>query len=77
MAVSLAASCRRHEFPAVQDFGTVSFAMFRGLELDLLYETIERRPVPHRAGPDTARLARGWMKAAKHRAFLDADGKTW
>ncbi|SHJ28545.1 hypothetical protein [Wenxinia saemankumensis] len=50
----------------IEEFDAVSFAMFDGYALDLLYETVERRPPPHRAGPDTARLARGWLKALRH-----------
>lgn len=56
----------RTEVPPIADFDGVSFAMFDGYALDLLYETVERRPAPHRAGPDTARLARGWLKAVEH-----------
>lgn len=66
----------RQKPPNIQDFNAVSFAMFQGLELDLLYETIERRRAPHRAGPDSARLARGWARAAKHRASLGSNQET-
>ncbi|WP_089885883.1 hypothetical protein [Citreimonas salinaria] len=48
---------------SIEDFDAVSFAVFSGYALDMLYETIERHPAPHRAGPDTARLARGWLRA--------------
>lgn len=54
--------------PVIEDFDSVSFAIFDGFALDMLYETVERRPAPHRAGPDTARLARGWLKAMEHSA---------
>ncbi|GAA6149137.1 hypothetical protein NBRC116586_21990 [Pseudooceanicola nitratireducens] len=50
----------------VLDFHRVSFANFSGLALDLLYETIERKVVPHRAGPDSARLVAGWRRALAH-----------
>ncbi|TCT39582.1 hypothetical protein [Martelella mediterranea] len=52
-------------FPAVtvEDYDAVSFAHFDGLALDFLYEKLERMGVPHRAGPDSARLASGWLKA--------------
>lgn len=52
--------------PAVEDYHEVSFAFFSGLALDMLYETLERRPAPHRAGPDSARLAAGWRKALQY-----------
>lgn len=45
------------------DFNIVSFAHFDGRALDQLYETVERRRKPHRAGADTVRLAAAWMKA--------------
>ena len=47
----------------VLDYHDISFSLFGGYSLDMLYETLERRPVPHRAGPDSARLAAGWLKA--------------
>ena len=49
--------------PTIEDFNAVSFAYYDGIELDLLYEKLERTGVPHRAGPDSARLASGWLKA--------------
>jgi DNA polymerase III subunit epsilon len=49
--------------PTIEDYNTVSFACFDGLALDMLYEKLERTRVPHRAGPDSARLASGWLKA--------------
>lgn len=66
----------RMKTPSIEDFDAVSFAVFSGYAFDMLYETVERRPAPHRAGPDTARLARGWLRAAKHQASLQEDGKT-
>lgn len=47
----------------IEDFDAVSFAHYDGIALDLLYEKLERTRVPHRAGPDSARLASGWLKA--------------
>jgi len=44
----------------------VSFASFSGLALDMLYETLEQRTAPHRAGPDSARLAHAWRKAMQY-----------
>ena len=66
----------RPENPSVEDFDGASFAMFDGYALDLLYETVERRPAPHRAGPDAARLARGWLRASQHRASLELERRT-
>lgn len=60
----------RNDIPGIEDFDSVSFAAYQGYALDLLYETVERRPAPHRAGPDTARLARGWLRAREHQASL-------
>ena len=65
----------RSDVPAIEDFDAVSFAAYRGYALDLLYETVERRPAPHRAGPDTARLARGWLRASQHQASLEIEGR--
>ena len=66
----------RSENLSVEDFDGASFAMFDGYALDLVYETIERRPAPHRAGPDTARLARGWLRAIQHQTSLKFKGRT-
>ncbi|SHJ12699.1 DNA polymerase III, epsilon subunit [Palleronia salina] len=65
----------RVEIPLIEDFDAVSFAVFSGYALDMLYETVERRPAPHRAGLDTARLARGWLRAAEHQASLQTENK--
>jgi DNA polymerase III subunit epsilon len=51
--------------PAIEDFNAVSFACYDGIALDMLYEKLERTKVPHRAGPDSARLASGWLKAVQ------------
>lgn len=52
--------------PTVADYHDVSFARFSGLALDMLYETLERHPAPHRAGPDSARLVRAWRVAMRY-----------
>lgn len=52
--------------PTVEDFHEVSSACFSGLALEMLHETLERRSAPHRAGPDSARLAAGWRQALQH-----------
>lgn len=56
--------CER--MPRIEDFDGISFALFEGFALDMLYETLERRPAPHRAGPDSARLAGAWLKATAY-----------
>lgn len=50
----------------IEDYHGTSFARFSGLALDMLYETLERRPAPHRAGPDSARLAHAWRVALQY-----------
>ncbi len=65
----------RDTIPAIGDFHGVSFALFGGYALDILYETVERRPAPHRAGPGTARLASGWLRAAEHQASLGQEDR--
>jgi len=52
--------------PSIENFERVSFALYSGYALDILYETLERRAAPHRAGPDSARLANSWLRAARY-----------
>lgn len=47
----------------IEDFHAASFSSFSGRVLDDLYEFLERHRAPHRAGRDSARLARSWMRA--------------
>lgn len=61
-------ACGEGQLPPIEEFDDVSFAMYSGYALDMVYETIERRPAPHRAGPDSARLARGWLRATQLQA---------
>jgi len=49
----------------IEDYHAISFDLFGGFALDVLYEKLERTKVPHRAGPDSARLASGWLRACK------------
>lgn len=65
----------RSDVHNIEDFDAVSFAAFQGYALDLLYETVERRPAPHRAGPDAARLARGWLRASQQQASFEIEGR--
>lgn len=61
--------------PAIEDFDGISFALFEGHALDMLYERLERHPAPHRAGPDSARLADAWLKAAGYQTPLEQEGR--
>jgi len=49
----------------VDDFHETTLAMFDSLALDNLYEFLERHRAPHRAGPDSARLAAAWKRAVE------------
>ncbi|OOY22471.1 hypothetical protein BMI91_19510 [Thioclava sediminum] len=51
--------------PRLDALVVVAFARFEGLKLDLLYERLERLPIPHRAGPDSARLAKAVLSAQR------------
>jgi DNA polymerase III subunit epsilon len=53
--------------PIIKDYHEVSHNLFSGLALDMLYESLERNSAPHRAGPDSARLANAWRKALKYK----------
>lgn len=53
----------RTSAPSIRDYHHISFHLFSGLALDMLYESLERNIAPHRAGPDSARLAKAWAKA--------------
>lgn len=56
--------------PSIEDYDAVSFALFSGLALDMVYEALARRPAPHRAGPDSARLAQGWKHGLRKAAAI-------
>jgi hypothetical protein len=56
----------RAAMPTVEDYHRISSVNFSGMALDMLYETLERRPAPHRAGPDSARLAKAWRTAMQY-----------
>jgi DNA polymerase-3 subunit epsilon len=45
----------------IQHFHTVSSGRFSSLALDHLYERLELTHAPHRAGADSARLAKSWI----------------
>lgn len=65
----------QNEIRTIEDFDGVSFALFSGNALDMLYEAVERRPAPHRAGPDSARLARGWLRATEYQKPHQQEGR--
>lgn len=54
------------DVPTIKNYHDVSFQAFDGYALDMLYERLERQRVPHRAGPDSARMVQGWLEALSH-----------
>ncbi|AFO92729.1 hypothetical protein D1822_15125 [Phaeobacter inhibens] len=54
------------QVPKIQDYHELSAKYFSGYALDMLYESLARTPAPHRAGPDSARLAKAWHKALQY-----------
>ena len=46
---------------SIMNFHTTTGRNFSSTALDFLYERLERINAPHRAGPDSARFARGWL----------------
>ena len=52
----------------LMEFGEVAAKAFDDATLDWVYEGLERRHVPHRAGPDSARLAGAWNDGLKRLA---------
>lgn len=48
-------------FPLI-NFHSATFSKFSEQALDWIYEELHRTNAPHRAGPDSARLARAWRK---------------
>ena len=49
--------------PEVHNYHDLAFRRFSAAALDYLYERLERSKPPHRAGPDSARLAKAWLRA--------------
>ncbi|MGC0222771.1 hypothetical protein [Pseudooceanicola nitratireducens] len=58
----LATAGRNREMP-ILDFDASALRRFEGDALDALYISLTRRRAPHRAGPDSRRLARAWLRA--------------
>lgn len=57
----------------VFDFDAAEMRSFQGDALDALYTSLTRRRAPHRAGPDSRRLARAWLRG-KVAAAVDEAG---
>ena len=49
----------------VRDYDVATFSLADGLRIDRVYEYLARHPAPHRAGPDSRRLAAAWSAAAR------------
>lgn len=51
----------------INDFDQAVHSVFKSSDraIDMVYETMERTRVPHRAGPDSARLAKSWARGVK------------
>lgn len=51
----------------IKDFEVAAFAAFSESPnaLDRVFETCERTPAPHRAGPDARRLAKAWREGVR------------
>ncbi len=45
----------------IEDFDAITLGAFSSHALDHLYEHLDRRKAPHRAGPDSARCATAWL----------------
>ena len=58
----LAAAGHNREMP-ILDYDASALRRFDGAALDALYTSLTRRRAPHRAGPDSRRLARAWLRA--------------
>lgn len=52
----------------ILDFDAVAMRSFEGDTLDALYTSLTRRRAPHRAGPDSRRLARAWLRGLQAEA---------
>lgn len=61
-ALRLAATAIDHPGVDVSNYHTIAEDFFDDLALDCLYERLERLPVPHRAGIDAQRLAKGFLR---------------
>lgn len=49
----------------IEDFDEVTLTRFDETTLDWIYEALARMPVPHRAGPDSLRMAEAWLRGKK------------
>lgn len=53
----------------IADFDHIAARRFESRTLDWVYEGLERRRAPHRAGPDSARLAGAWHDGLRREAL--------
>ncbi|PWR00997.1 hypothetical protein DKT77_19330 [Meridianimarinicoccus roseus] len=53
------------EIPTIEDYDVISSSLFKIEELQIVYDTLDRHPAPHRAGPDSERIMRAWLSAAR------------
>lgn len=59
----LLATAGSHREMPILDYDASALQRFDGAALDALYTSLTRRRAPHRAGPDSRRLARAWRRA--------------
>ena len=57
----LLVAARVTDHVAIEDFDAITLGAFSSHALDHLYEHLDRRKAPHRAGPDSARCATAWV----------------
>lgn len=54
------------------DFDAAAGHVFDGLALDYVYETLQRKRAPHRAGEDARRLASAFLRGLREQSGLQA-----
>lgn len=59
----LLAAVERSGAMKLRHYDEATFRIFEGRRLDHVYEYLARHSTPHRAGPDSARLAAAWVAA--------------
>jgi DNA polymerase III epsilon subunit-like protein len=55
----------RSEHVSIHDFHVTTLGAFPSNVLDHVYERLDRIKAPHRAGPDSARMAKAWIAGLK------------
>lgn len=53
------------EHVSIHDFDVTTLGAFPSNVLDHIYESLDRTKAPHRAGPDSARMAKAWIAGLK------------